>query len=202
MKRDEFLSELNKRLNHIPELEKTKVIDYYKECIDDKIEDGIPEDVAIKSFGNLDNIVNNIEYELPIALVVKDKFQKKTSKNSKTKNIIITILLILGFPIWGSLLLAGASVVLSIYFTAWIVIIFLLGIYLVCAIGGFSEIIFGMISIFTFSPLVGIAYIGAGLVISGIVICLYNPTVWILKKWLYINILPFKKLKQLIIRKG
>lgn len=77
MNRSEFLSELTNRLDHLPHEEIVKIVSYYEESIDDRIEDGMTEEVSIKSLGSLDDIVTNIENEIPITSIVKDKVMKK-----------------------------------------------------------------------------------------------------------------------------
>lgn len=59
MDREEFISELNKRIKDNPD--HNDIISYYFELISDKIDSGMFEDDAVASLGSLDDIVKNIE---------------------------------------------------------------------------------------------------------------------------------------------
>jgi len=59
MDREEFISELNKRIKDNPD--HNDIISYYFELISDKIDSGMSEDDAVASLGSLDDIVKNIE---------------------------------------------------------------------------------------------------------------------------------------------
>ena len=59
MDREEFISELNKRIKDNPD--HNDIISYYFELISDKIDSGMSEEDAVASLGSLDDIVKNIE---------------------------------------------------------------------------------------------------------------------------------------------
>ncbi len=202
MSKNEFISDLRERLSHIPAIEVQKVLQYYIEMIDDRVEDGMSEQDAVKSLGSLDEIVKNIENEISLGIVVKEKVKEKTEKNGKIKNIIIITLLILGFPIWGSLLIAGVVIVGSLYITVWSLLIAGIVLYFSLVLIGITSLIFGLFRIFLISIFNGIAYTGMGFIFIGLAIMLFLPTIWFIKKWVYLSILPFRKLKKVIIRKG
>ena len=61
MRKNEFLRELEKRINQYPD--HGEIISYYYELIQDKMDSGMDEDEAVASLGSLDEIVRAIESE-------------------------------------------------------------------------------------------------------------------------------------------
>ena len=61
MKKNEFLKELEKRINKYHD--HSEIISYYYELIQDKIDSGLDEEEAVESLGSLDEIVKAIESE-------------------------------------------------------------------------------------------------------------------------------------------
>ncbi|MBR5741529.1 MAG: DUF1700 domain-containing protein, partial [Firmicutes bacterium] len=55
-----FLSELGQRLEDIPYREAMRVLNYYEEAIDDRIEDGMSEEAAVEAMGSVDDIAREI----------------------------------------------------------------------------------------------------------------------------------------------
>ena len=60
MNKSEFLNSLEEKLKELPKDEIRKTIDYYDEMIDDRIEDGMTEEEAVKSIGNSGDIALSI----------------------------------------------------------------------------------------------------------------------------------------------
>ena len=112
MKKQEFLDKLKSSLWSMPEADKQRSADYYAEMIDDRMEDGLSEEEAVAAIGDLDEIVQQIltETPRPPATVKKEEQKKQKRKVSWWE----TLLLVLGFPVWGSLLIAVAAVVFSV----------------------------------------------------------------------------------------
>lgn len=61
MRKNEFLRELEKKINQYPD--HGEIISYYYELIQDKMDSGMDEDEAVASLGSLDEIVRAIENE-------------------------------------------------------------------------------------------------------------------------------------------
>lgn len=106
MTKSTFIENLRVLLKSINEDERNKFISYYEEIFDDYMENGFTEEEVINKIGSPESIANSILEE-------QDSLNIKVpSFNSKILN---TVLLILGFPLWGSLLLTVALIILSIY---------------------------------------------------------------------------------------
>lgn len=143
MKKQEFLDELKKALWALSEDEQKSSLEYYAEMIDDRMEDGLSEEEAVAAIGTLDEIVEQIMSESPHAPAVVNKEEKQTvqPKQAKEKGRVqpwIIVLLILGAPLWISLVGGLGSGVLGIYVSLWAVVIALYATTFalaVCAIG-------------------------------------------------------------------
>ena len=150
MKKQEFLDKLKGSLWAMPEADIRNSLEYYSEMIDDRMEDGLSEEAAVAAIGDLDEIVSQILGETPRPPQV---VQKETPKKNPTP-IWLIILLVLGFPVWGSIAIAIAAVIFSAWVSLWAVVIslyataFALGVSALGCIlgsffmvGGFAEVI-------------------------------------------------------------
>ena len=110
MRKQDFIKELRLNLSFLPKEEIDDRISFYSELIDDKIEEGVKEEDAIKSIGSIDEIINQIIDEMPLSKIAKDKIKQKR----KLSGLEIA-LIIVGSPIWLSLLLSLITVLFSLY---------------------------------------------------------------------------------------
>ena len=108
MKKHEFLDQLHKALSGLPPQEIDEQLIYYSEMIDDKMEEGINEEEAVAQIGPIEEIAAQFKTELP---------RKDTLKEAIFKNYSLPlwaiICLIIGIPVWGSLLIGAISIVFS-----------------------------------------------------------------------------------------
>ncbi len=132
MNKQEFLSELSSRLEGLPEEDIRKSIEYYGEMIDDRTEDGLSEEEAVAALGSVEEITAQILMDTPMPKLVKAKLRPKKSLGAWE-----IVLLVLGFPLWFSLLAAAFAVLLSVYIVIWVVALVLYVVVLsfaVCAV--------------------------------------------------------------------
>ena len=139
MNKQECITELKNKLFCLPYQDIEKSVEYYSEIIDDSVEDGMSEEDAVASLGDIDEIVSQILMETPITTLVKEKV-----KQGRTLQAWEIILLVLGSPIWLSILIALFSVVLALYITIWSVVISLYAVVLSVAVGIFISLIKGL----------------------------------------------------------
>ncbi len=136
MNKREFLDALKKSLVGLPDDDVQKSLDFYSEMIDDRIEDGLSEEYAVSQIGNIEDIAKQILVDIPITKLVKQKMRPKHRIGAGE-----IILLILGSPIWLSLLIAAIAVVFSVYVSLWSVVVSLwasLAAFVGSAFGGFA----------------------------------------------------------------
>lgn len=163
MSKQEFLEQLRKGLYGLPQDEIEERLTFYSEMIDDRIEEGISEADAVSGIGSVNSIVSQIVAEVPLTKLVKEKITPK-----KKLKIWEIVLLVLGSPIWLSLLIAVFAVVLALYVSLWSLLISLwciFGSFVVCALGG---IVAGVGFAFCGNVPAGIALMGTGFACAGL----------------------------------
>ncbi len=105
MDKNTFLLQLQKRLKGLPEEDIQRTIEYYREMIEDRMEEGLSEEEAVADMGAVEEIAE------PLML-------QKSRRKMKAWEIV---LLILGFPVWFPLLMAAAAVVIALIATIYAV---------------------------------------------------------------------------------
>lgn len=129
-----FLRKLEENLSGIPREDIKRSLDYYGEMIDDRIEDGMSESEAVYAVGEPEEVAKRIICDIPLA-----KLMKKMVNPGRKMRAWEIVLIVLGAPIWISVLVALFAVVISFWavFYSFIIslyaVVFSLG---VCAVGG------------------------------------------------------------------
>ena len=75
MNKQEFLASLKSSLSGLPQQEIEDRISFYSEMIDDKVEDGCPEEKVIAEIGPVDRIASQIITEIPLSTLQKQGCQ-------------------------------------------------------------------------------------------------------------------------------
>ena len=91
-------------LHSLPREERYRTLGYYDELIDDRMEDGQSEEDAVASLGEPQQVAREILGE-----------EEPAPSTSRGRRVWLIVLLVLGFPLWGSLLLVAAIVLLCLY---------------------------------------------------------------------------------------
>lgn len=160
-----FLLSLHERLKTLPPEEVEERLRFYSEMIEDRMEEGLPEEEAVAAVGSIDEIVAQIIGEVPPAMP-----KKQEKRQHRTWEVV---LLVLGSPIWFSLLIAAFAIAFSLYISLWAVAISLWAVFgslCACAVAG---IIAGVVFALSGHSLTGIAIIGAGFVCSGLSVFMF-----------------------------
>ena len=168
MNKQEFLVQLRKGLSGLPQEDIEERLTFYSEMIDDRMEEGISEEKAISAVGTVDEIVTQVVAETPLA-----KIAKKRIKSKRRLRAGEIVLLVLGSPIWLSLLIAAFAIILSIYASLWSVVISLWAVFgslIGCAFGG---VVAGVVFACSGNALSGIAMLAAGIVCAGLSIFMF-----------------------------
>lgn len=168
MNKKVFLKELRKGLSGLPQSDVEEHLNFYREMIDDRMEDGVSEEEAVSSLGIIDEIAAQIIADIPFSKIVKEKITPK-----KKTNVLQIVLLILGSPIWFSVMIAAVSLFISLYVVLWSVIISLWAVYVSIISCVFGSIIAGVIFVRAHNTLAGIAMIGIGIMCLGLSIFLF-----------------------------
>ena len=122
--------------------------------------------------------------DTPLIKIAKEKIKPK--RRLKAWEIV---LIALGSPIWGALLIALFAVALSIYISVWSVIISLWAVFGALIGSAFGALVIGISLLSKADIVAGIAIIGLGIFCAGIVIFLFfgckaatKGLIWLTKK--------------------
>lgn len=168
MNKQDFLSKLQSSLSGLPQDEIQERLAFYNEMIEDRMEEGLTEEEAVLAVGSVEEIVSQIIADTPLTKIVKANIKPK-----RQLKIWEIILLILGSPIWGSLLIAVFAVVLSLYAVLWSGIISLWAGFVSLVTCSFAGPVAGIVFMVTGNGISGIATIGAGIVCAGLSIFMF-----------------------------
>ncbi len=167
----EFLQAVQTRLHGLSKADIERSLDFYREMIEDRMEEGISEEEAVAAMGRADDVARDILLDTPLPKLVK----AKTAKNRQWRTWEI-LLLVFGSPLWASLLIASAAVIFSVYVVMWSLVISLWAIDVAL---GASAI--GLLVPFTVqlaqgayaaaALYMGVSLVSAGLCLGGIILC-------------------------------
>lgn len=176
MNREAFLSELREELFGLPQEDIDERISFYREMIDDRMEDGIAEEDAIAEIGTVNSVKEQIMSEIPLAKLVKEKVKPK--RRLKAWEIMM---LVLGSPVWIPLIIAALAVILAIYSVIWaaVVCVYAADFSLAAgAIAGFAGIVDYLMA---GNPAGALFSFGAGAACAGLAMLLFFACVRITK---------------------
>lgn len=159
-----FLLSLQERLSGLPQDDVEERLNFYSEMIEDRMEEGLSEEEAVAAVGAVDEIAAQIVADIPVA-------KEKTKERRRLKAGEIA-LLALGGPVWFSLLVAGAAVVVSLFVSVWAVIVSLWAVFASLLACGVCGVIVGVVLAVGGHGLTGISMVGAGFICTGLSIFL------------------------------
>ena len=197
MRKQDFIKELRLNLSFLPKEEIEDRISFYSELTDDKIEEGVKEEDAIKSIGSIDEIINQIIDEMPLSKIAKDKIKPKRKLNG-----LEIALIIVGSPIWLSLLLSLIAVLFSLYIIGWSIVISIWAILISLIAVLVAGIVLTIISLFSNIYIVALSYLGATLVILGLTILMHYVCKIITRLYIKLTKLIVLSIKKKMLKRG
>ena len=180
MDKKAFLDELREKLSGLPEEDIEERVAFYREMIDDRMEDGISEEEAVNGLGSIESIREQILMDTPISKIVKEKIKPKRALRGWE-----IALLIIGSPVWVPVTAALIIVALVIYLCFWIVILCLYVCDFAVFFSGFAAIIAAFLQENGFST--GLLYCGGGIALIGAAILLFFGFTEIAKGMLFVS---------------
>lgn len=163
-----FLFELREKLKGLPQNEIDERLNFYSEMIEDMVEEGFSEEEAVEKIGSVKDIGEQIISEIPLTKIAKERIKPKRKIKPWE-----TTLIVVGSPIWISLLVAFFSVIFALFVSLWSVIISLWATFVSFAACGFAAIIVGIVFCFMQKGVLGLAMIGVGLICLGFGILMF-----------------------------
>lgn len=168
MNKQEFLEQLRRGISGLPQEDIEERLTFYSEMIDDRIEEGLSENEAVSEIGSVDTVISQILDDTPLVKLVKQKMRPK-----KRMNAWEIVFLILGSPIWLSLIIAAFAVVISVYAAVWSLIIALWSVFVslvAAALGGAAG---GIWFAVTAKAVTGLAAAGTGVFCAGLSVFMF-----------------------------
>lgn len=185
----EFIDELYHLLNSLSKAERLQHLDYYEEMIADQMEDGLTEEEAVAALGSPADIAAQILGEIP-------------PKPSRRFPIWAIVLIVLGSPLWLSLFLAVAAVlvaviavVAAVYISLWAAIAAFYAADLAMLLGFLSGIAGGVFYLTQGISMPAVLFFGGGLACAGATVLLFflcnllSRLLWQLSKWSVLKII-------------
>lgn len=197
MTKYEFLAQLERALSALPVAEREDRLSFYGEMIDDRMEEGLTAEEAIAAIGSVDAVAAQIISDTPLTSLVKEKIKPKR----RLKGWEIT-LLIVGSPLWVSLLIAAAAVALSLWVSLWAVVIALWACFAAlvgAAVGGLAG---GITLAATGYIPTGLMLVAAALVCGGLGILMFFACRGATKGLAHLTALTVTAFKKSFIKKG
>lgn len=175
MNKSKFLKKLYRKLYFFNKDERQSIVDYYSEIIDDLIENGKSEEVAV------------LELEPPEVIASNYRKQRRTEWIDSGKKIPTWFwaTLIAGAPIWLGLIAASIGIVVGIFCAV-------LGVTVGFTVGGLVATIYGVITIFTDFAF-GLSTFGTGMFLCALGLLITVGIISLLKK----IIAKIKRLKEI-----
>lgn len=168
MNKQRFLAEVEAGLSGLPQDEIRERLMFYSEMIDDRMEEGLSEEDAVSGIGSVGEIVAQIVEEIPFGKIVKEKVTPKRALKAWE-----IALLVLGSPMWITLLIAAAAVLFAAYVVVWSVIVCLWAVEASFAACSLAGIVSSVALLIHGKAVTGIAVLGAGAFFAGMSILLF-----------------------------
>ena len=197
MNKADFLTKLRSQLEGLPQADIDRSVDYYGEIIDDRIEDGITEEEAVNAVGTPQEIAEEIFKETPLVKLVKARAKPKRKLSAAE-----IVLIVLGSPIWLSLIIAAFTAMLSIYTVIWSVIVSLWAIAAAFAVTAVALMLLSFLGGIMNGIGTCVALLGAGFILAGLCVFIFLGCVYATKGLCLLTKKIFIGIKSCFIRKG
>lgn len=143
MRKQEFLETLKRKLSGLSKQDIEERLCFYSEAIDDRTEDGLSEEEAVAEIGDVNEIASQIIAETPFIRIAKERIMPER----RLKPWEIT-LLVLGSPLWLSLIIAAVAVVFSACAAVCALIVSVWSVFIALVAGVFGGVFAGAVSVF------------------------------------------------------
>lgn len=160
MNKAEFLAKLRRGLAGLSRREAEERVGFYREAIEDRMEEGLTEEEAVLAVGSFEEIVAAARRESVAA----------AGEEEPRSRVWLTLLLILGSPVWFSLLVSFIAVLFSLYVTLWSLVISLWAVAAALAVGAVGGVLSPLLLLLGGSVIETLAFFFLGLLSGGLAI--------------------------------
>ena len=196
MNKERFLQLLRASLAGVPPEDVERSIDYYSEMIDDRKEEGMTEEDAVTSVGDISDITAQIRTDLPLPTLMR---MHKPKRKLRTGEII---LLVLGSPVWLPILVSLLIVLLSVYLVIWSLVLSLFAVAISLLCGFACGIVLSALNYLHVDLLHAALLFGLSCILGGFGILLFMISIKLTKYVCRLTRFIFRKFKERIARKG
>jgi len=172
MTKYKFLFTLRDRLSALPEEEVEEHLRFYAEMIEDRMEEGLSEDEAVAAVGRAEEIAAQILADAAPAPSTAAPAQAPARK--PRLRFWEILLLVLGSPLWLSLLAAAFCVILSLYISLWTAVISLWAVFVSLAACALAGVLAGIVLLFRAQGIPGLVLMAGGLICMGLSVFLFR----------------------------
>lgn len=165
MNKQEYLEAIRSRISAMPADDVNRFMDYYSEMIDDRVEDGLSEEEAVADMGSPDAAVEQILEDMPLTKLVKEKIKPKHELKAWE-----VVLIVLGSPVWITLLITALVLLLTLWIVAFALLISFYAVVLSFVAAGIGGLICAIPLFIANSPYTAVLMLGAALIGIGIAI--------------------------------
>ena len=195
MNKQNYLEQIRRLLQRLPEEDRERSLAFYAESIDDRMEDGLSEEAAVASMESPEKAAEAILMDMPIPKLVKARVKERRMGAAEI------LLLALGFPLWFPLLLTVLILGLTVYLLVWALVLALGAVVLALGLSAAALLVAGVYSIIKAAISLGVLNFGAALVLTGLTVLLGFVLVWAGKLAVKLGKWMVRGLKALLIRK-
>ncbi len=160
-----FLAELRARLQGLPRRDIDERVSFYSEMIDDRISDGLSEREAILEIGSAATVAEQIKRE-----AASVNLKESGARVKRSRGTVGILLLILGSPLWISLVAAAFAVCVSLYAVLWSVAVSLWAVFVSFAATSLGCIVLCPVALFIGNGFLGAAFAGSSAILAGLAI--------------------------------
>ncbi len=193
MTKNEFLIKLTMALSGLPTSEIEQRVAFYGEMIDDRVEEGLSEEEAVAGLGSLDQIVEQIVGEIPFAKIAKQSVKPKKGMSAGT-----IVLLIVGAPVWFSILLALA---VTFYSVIWATVASLWAVFAALVGGAIGGTVSSVVMLCSGKALSGFAMLGMAFASAGLAILMFFGCLYTTRAFAWLSEKAVLWVKKLFIKK-
>ncbi|MBQ9647551.1 MAG: DUF1700 domain-containing protein [Oscillospiraceae bacterium] len=176
MNKEAFLLALYDELSGLPVEDKERSVAYYREMIDDRVEEGLSEEEAVAALGPMDEIVREIVGEMPLSAIVRNRVAPQRSLRAWE-----IALLVLGSPLWLPLALTAFILLLAVYIVIWAAIVSLFAALITLAAGGVVLVAHGVVNSGAIGVWGMLMALGMGVALLGATLLLWSPATALVK---------------------
>lgn len=177
MTKQEFIDELRTRLSKLPLTDAEEQIRFYEEMINDRMEEGLPEEEAVDDIGSIDFIYNQIAKDAPKSHLKLDKTRQKAESQRRKKIIIIASTSIIWAPVLVALAAAAfgiaisvVAVAISLFVTLWSLVSVVWVLFASFALSSPAALLLGIMNLFSVNAVTGFCLIGCSMIFAGLAI--------------------------------